>query len=702
MSTKKNSTTGEAPVPSSTDSIRNVALVGPAGAGKSRLFDHLVAAATPGYRVGTREEERSTTLAAASIASGDVVVNLVDTPGHPDFVGDLRAGLRAADAAVFVVSAADGVDATTRALWHECGAIDLPRAVVITQLDKANADFDATLADCQRQFGEGVQPLGIPILGKGDDVDSIVDLMLGEVHAYSGGQRTVVKADETHAHYFDTHRGVLIEGIIQESEDDTLMDRYLNGEEIGFEILEKDLLKAIVRGSFHPVLAVSAESGAGTDVLLHLVKAAFPPPTKVRVSVTTPDGAPGPELTGDPVGPLVAEVIRTTSDPYVGRISLVRVFSGTLTGEGQVHVSGHLERAAGYSIEGHHDHDEDARLSGLGSPLGDELRPKKVAIAGDLCVVTKLASAQTADTISATDNPLVVEPWVLPDALLPTAIKASTRAEEDKLPTALQDLAAQDPTVRVEHNAETAQVVLWTIGPAHLDVTLERMKERHNVTVEKVPVKVALRETFSGKASAQGRHVKQSGGHGQFAVCHLDVVPLERGSGVEFREVVVGGSVPRQFIPSVERGSRAQLEKGLLAGYPVVDVQITLTDGKAHSVDSSDMAFQTAAALALREMGTSKNVTLLEPVDTLTVEIDDEYVGAVMSDLNGRRGRILGSETAGIAGRSVVTAEVPQLELLDYAIQLRSFSHGTGTFSRELRGYDVMPNHLVEEHTKAR
>lgn len=699
MSTKKFAA-GPAPVPSSPEAIRNVALVGPTGSGKSRLFDHLVAASVPGHRA--RDEERSTDIAAASIASGDVVVNLIDAPGHADFTGDLRAGLRAADAAVFVVSAADGVDATTRSLWHECAAIDLPRAVVITQLDKQNADFNRTLEDCRQQFGEGVQPLGIPVSGGGEAVHEVVDLMLGEIHDYSGGNRVVRPTDEAHAETFDTYRGPLIEGIIQESEDDTLMDRYLEGEDIDFSILEKDLLTAICRGSFYPVLPVSTESGAGKDVLLHLLEAAFPAPTAGRLPVvTTVDGAPGPQLTCDPAGPLVAEVIKTTSDPYVGHVSLVRVFSGTLRPDTPVHVSGHLERAAGHSIEGHHDHDEDARTSALNSPLGAELRSKETAIAGDIAVISKLATAQTADTISGVDSPLLVEPWVLPDALLPVAIKAATRADEDKLPGALQELGAQDPSLRVEHNAETGQVVLWSMGPAHLDLALERLRERFHVDVEKVPVKVALRETFSQQATVQGRHVKQSGGHGQFAVCHLTVEPLERGAGVEFHETVVGGAVPRQFIPSVEKGARAQLEKGLLAGHPVVDVRITLTDGKAHSVDSSDMAFQTAAALGLRELAGRGVVTLLEPVDLLTVTIDDEYVGAVMGDLNARRGRIQGSDAADLPGRSTITAEVPQLELLEYAITLRSLAHGTGTFTRSLAGYEVMPERLVQEHLKA-
>lgn len=683
-----------APQPTSAEQIRNVVLVGPGGSGKSTLFDHLVTEAS-GSPAAAQAGESRNALTAASLSHDAFVLNLLDTPGHPDFTGDLRAGLRAADAAVFVVSAADGVDATTRALWHECDEVDLPRMVAIVQLDARDADFDATLADCQAQFGEGVQPLGVPLSGAGGAVTHIADLMLGEVHDYSGSTREVHQPGEDEAAVYDTYRPPLLEGIITESEDDTLMDRYLGGEEIGFDILEADLLTAISRGHFHPVLALSAETGAGIDVLLHLIEVAFPPPTgRPMPTVTTPTGAPAPALTADPDGPLVAEIIKTTSDQYVGHVSLVRVFSGTLRPDAQVHISGHLSAQRGTDSA---DHDEDVRIAGLSSPLGDTLRPRTSAIAGEICVITKLAQAQTTDTISDPEQPLLVEPWHLPEPLLPTALTASTRGDEDKLPPALAELVAEDPTLRVDHNAETGQIVLWTLGQAHQDQVLQRLRDRYRVTVGTEPVRVALRETFAGRIDAHGRHVKQSGGHGQYAICELTVEPLERGAGIEFTEVVVGGAVPRQFIPSVEKGARAQLARGLLSGFPVVDVKITLTDGKAHSVDSSDAAFQSAAASALREIASDQTIVLLEPVDVVEIVVDDEFTGAVMTDLQGRRARILGTAAGDRVGRSTVTAEAPQLELLDYAIALRSLAHGTGAFRREHRGYEVMPEKLARD-----
>ena len=696
------STTSQAPVPTSIEQIRNVVLVGPSGAGKSRLFEHVVGllAGTKAPRAGT---EHTTGLRAATVAREGVVITLVDAPGNPDFVGEVRAGLRAADAALFVVSAADGVDAASRALWHECAVAGMPRAVVITQLDAKDADFTATLEDCQAHFGTGVQPLGIPVAGSEGAVTSIADLLLGEIHDYSGGgDRKVREAGPEHADAFDTYRGALIEGIIEESEDDSLMDRYLEGEELPFETLEADLLTAVAKGAFHPVLPLSAETGAGVGVLVHLVAAAFPHPGMRPFPTVCPvDGSDPLALSADPDGPLVAEVVHTRSDAYMGHLSLVRVFSGTLRSDRAVHVSGHMELLGTPTGEGHAAHDEDVRPGAVAAPFDGELLTKQAAIAGEVVVVTKLATAQTSDSLSDPGQPLLVTPWALPEALLPAAVEAATRADEDKMPGAFRELAAEDPTLRIEHG--TGQVVLWTTGPAHLELILSRLKDRYNVSVVKVPVKVAMKETPVAKAQAQGRHVKQSGGHGQFAVVQMTMEPLPRGTGNEFHETVVGGAVPRQFIQSVEKGTHIQLEKGLLAGWPVVDAKVTLFDGKAHSVDSSDVAFQTAAALALKEMASATTMALLEPIDTVRVTVDDEYLGAIMTDVGTRRGQIIGSDQAeGEEGRSTLTAAIPQLELVDYAIALRSLAHGTGRFTRELRGYEQLPDRLAKEHIAAK
>ncbi|MBM6403924.1 elongation factor G [Phycicoccus sp. CSK15P-2] len=682
--------------------LRTVVLVGPGGAGTSRLFDHVVGTLSP-RRSGSRRTEVSPGLRVATLPLGKVVLTLLDAPGNPDFVGQVRAGLRAADAALFVVSAADGADARSRALWHECALVGMPRAVLVTQLDTRDADFVATLEDCRAHFGGGIQPLGVPVPGVDGAVTSVADLLLGEIHDYSGGERSVRAAGPEHAEVFDTHRPGLVEGIIEESEDPDLMERYLAGDALDLPTLEGDLLAAVSRGAFHPVLPVSGETGAGVDVVLHLVEAALPHPGLHPLPTVTPVGGGDPvELAADPDGPLVAEVVHTESDAYVGHLSLVRVFSGTLRADRPVHVSGHLELLDGPTGEGHEAHDDDVRPGSVAAPLDGELMAKDHAVAGEVVVVTKLTGAQTSDTLSDPSRPLLVTPWALPDALLPAAVRAASRADEDRMPVAFRELAAEDPSLRIDHDGDTGQVVLWTTGPAHLDLVLHRMRDRFNVGVEQVPVTVALKETATGRCEAQGRHVKQSGGHGQYAVCHLVLEPLPRGSGVRFDEVVVGGAVPRQFIGSVEKGVHAQLAKGLLAGWPVTDVQVTLTDGKAHSVDSSDMAFQTAAGLALRELASPATLCLLEPIDTVHVTVDDEHLGAVMTDVSTRRGQILGSEPAPEPGRSVLTAAVPRLELLDYAVALRSLAHGTGTFHREPRGYEELPERIAREHLGAR
>jgi len=679
--------------------IRNVVLVGHSGAGKTTLFEHLIAAVTPEYRARPVGDERSVQLAVASVSHEGMVLNLIDTPGYPDFVGELRAGLRAADAALFVVSAADGVDAATMLLWQECAAIGMPRAVAVTKLDALRADFEDTVAICQRVFGEGVMALYLPLHGDNEAVIGNLGLLSQQIYDYSSGLRVEHPAEDKHRELIEGNRADLIEAIIQESEDDTLLDRYLAGEDLDLDVVTADLLTAVSRGRFYPVIPVATETGVGIVEVLQLLTTAFPPPTLHPLPVaTTPDGDPLPPLACDPDGPLVAEVIRTTSDPYVGRVSVVRVFSGTLRPDSVLHVSGHLARfAGGERFEGHAGHDADERVGLLSSSLGDQLRPKQVAIAGDLCAVAKLTRAETTDTLSDKDTPALVEPWMFPDALLPVAITAATKSDEDRLAGALARLVAEDPTMRLEHNAETHQVVLWTMGQAHVDVLLTRLQDRYGVKVESEALRMPLRETFVIAAKGHGRHVKQSGGHGQYAVCDVTVEPLERGAGFEFVDKVVGGAVPRQFIPSVEKGIRAQLDKGCLAGFPVVDLRVTLTDGKSHSVDSSDMAFQIAGALALKDAASPQTMTLLEPIDSVRVVVADEYVGAVMTDLQMRRGKVVGT-APDTSGRTTVTAEVPAGEVTRYAIDLRSVSHGTGTFSREPLRYEAMPPAVVKGH----
>jgi elongation factor G len=373
----------------------------------------------------------------------------------------------------------------------------------------------------------------------------------------------------------------------------------------------------------------------------------------------------------------------------VGRISLVRVFSGTLRPDASVHVSGH-----GRAASGHEDHDDDERIGALTSPLGKQQRPVTQCAAGDICAVAKLGTAETGDTLSDKEQPLLMESWSMPEPLLPVAIVAKSKADEDKLSQALSRLVAEDPTLRLENNAETRQLVLWCMGEAHADLLLDRLANRYGVAVETTDLRVPLRETVAGKAQGLGRNVKQSGGHGEYGICHIEIEPLADASAFEFVDKIVGGVVPRQFIPSVEKGVRWQMEQGVVAGYPMIGIRVTLYDGKAHSVDSSDMAFQKAGRAALRDAVDKAGPKLLEPVDEVSVLVPDDYVGAIMSDVPSRRGRVLGTEQIGV-GRTLVKAEIPELEITRYAIELRSLSHGTGSFTRSYLRHEPLPSHLA-------
>lgn len=716
--------TGAAPVVKEPGRVRNVVLVGHSGVGKTALAEALLAATGTITRAGSvtdgttvsdydpaeAKQQRSVNLAAAALLHDDIKVNLLDTPGYADFRGEVRAGLRAADAALFVVSAVDGtegIDEATAALWDECTAVGLPRAVVVSRLDHPRADVDGTVASCRRAFGDNVLPLYLPMHGDdGASVVGLLGLLSQRVHDYTGGHPATVRDPEpAHRELMESARNQLIEGIIAESEDETLMERYLGGEDLEESVLVDDLETAVARGTLHPVIPVCAPTQVGLDALLEVVTRAFPPPGAESSAgsgaghrppaVTGLDGAPREPLKVDPNGTLAAQVVKTTIDPYVGRVSLVRVFSGTLRPESTVHIAGH-----GLADRGHPDHDADERIAHLYSPLGAAQREVPVCVAGDLCAITKSSSAETGDTISAKDDPLLVAPWEMPEPLLPVAIVAKTRSDEDALAKNLARLVAGDPTMRLERNSETRQQVLWCMGEAHADVVLDRLRAG-GAEVATEPVRVALRETFTATATGHGRHVKQSGGHGQYGVCDIRVEPLARGAGYEFGSEVVGGAVPTNYIPSVDKGVRAQMEKGLVAGYPVVDIKVVVFDGKAHSVDSSDAAFQTAGGLALKEAAADGQMVLLEPVDEVTIRVPESYVGAVMGDLSSRRGRVQGTEPDPDAPeKTLVRAEVPATELVRYAIELRAMTSGSGTFSRTFARYDPMPAHLAEEVKK--
>ncbi|GAB3743975.1 elongation factor G-like protein EF-G2 [Nocardiopsis nanhaiensis] len=703
--------------------IRNIALVGPTGGGKTSLVEALLLAAGEIKRPGRVEEgttvsdhdevetrqKRSVHMTVNPVMVDGVKVNLLDTPGYADFIGAMRAGLRGADAALFVISALDGVDGRTRMLWEECAAVGMPRAVAVTKIDHPRADFDEVVAQCQDAFGPGVHAAYVPAVeGTGDQrrLVGLWGLVSERYYDYSdgGGLESApapCPAPDWLRKAAGPLRETLIEEVITESEDEALMERYMEGGELDPDLLIADLKKAVAAGGFHPVLALSPTHGVGVRELLRELPLSCPDPTRRPFpSVARPDGRPVEGLSCDPDGPLAAEVLSTASDPYVGRVSLVRVFSGTLTPETGVHLHGHGVRTGVGNSDDLDRAGTDERVGSLSVPLGREARPVGEVVAGDLCLVSKLPTARTGDTLSAPELPFRVAPWRFPDPMMPVAIRAASASDEDKLSQSVARLVAEDPSLRVRINQETHQMVLWSLGEAHLDAALDRLEHRYGVRVTTEEVRIPLRETFTVPSQGMGRNVKQSGGHGEFGVCRIRVEPLESGAGLEFVDQVVGGVVPRQFVPSVEKGIRAQMADGVSDGHPLVDLRVTLYDGKAHSVDSSDMAFQKAGRLALRDAAASCDLAVLEPVHTVTVEVDDAYLGAVLSDLSARRGRVVGTEAAA-GGRVVVRAEVPELEIVRYAVELRSVSHGTGTFTRDYLRHERLPQQVGQRLAKA-
>lgn len=658
----------------SPEQIRNVVLVGCSGVGKTTLAESLALATGAIGRAGRvvdgttvadfedieRQQQRSVQLAVLPIDWNGVRINLIDPPGHPDFDAELRAGLRAADAAVFVVSATDPITAPTRALWREAAEAGVPRAIAVSKLDVARVGFDDVLTACHDAFGLGPDTLRavyLPVLTGGSPSGS-VDLLTGRHYG-----DTPAAPDTTAA------RESLVEAI--SGLDDTLLERYLAGDDLDTESLYAGLRHEIVDCTLHPALAVG-ESGFGAAELLDLIVGAFPDPIH-RVG-------PGPATDA----PLTAQVIRIAGDAYVGRINLVRVYSGTLRPDTHIRVLGR----DGSTVD---------RVTNLLGPFGKTTHPVPEAVAGDIVCIPKVASTHIGDTI--TDDPATdpMPRWPQPPALLPIGIEAHSKVDDDKLSQALGRLTVEDPALRLEQNAQTRQLVLWCTGEAHAEVTLDRLRRRHGVHVDTVPYRVALRETFGVGASGHGRLVKQSGGHGQYAICDLEVEPLPPGSGFEFAVRVVGGAVPKNFIPSVEKGIRTQLRDGVATGHPLVDVRVTLVDGKAHSVDSSDAAFQTAAALALKDAADRTEIRLLEPVAAVRVMLPDDYLGAVIGDLSARRAHVLGTETPE-PGTALLRAEVPEIELARYPIDLRALTHGTAEFDRAHLRYEPMPQPVADRY----
>ena len=645
------------------DQLRNVVVMGHGGSGKTTLAEAMLHASGAISRMGSVESKNtvsdfdqlehdhaySISASLVAIEWSDHRINLIDTPGYADFEGEVVEGCAAADAALITVDAVSGPQAGTESAWaHADEAGPLPRILVVSRLDRENADFDAVVAALRERYGTKVVPLAVPD-GLAGDFTATIDLL---------SEAPEEAADA---------REMLVESVADT--DDELLTSYLDGEEIGADQLSAALATAVAAGDVIPVLPVSATGDVGVKELLDRVVELLPSPLGREHALE--EGS----VVTDPAGPLVAHVFKTTADPFVGRLSFMKVLSGTLTPDANPH---NIQRAT------------TERLGHLFIQRGKEQIEVPELVAGDVGVAAKLAETVTGDTFVASEAGSVpVAPLPLPVATYRSALHPRTKADVDKLSSALQRIMEQDPTIRVDRDPDTAEIVMTTLGDAQVNIASARLEQTYGVAVDAALPRVPYKETITSSARAEYRHRKQTGGHGQYGHVVIELEPLARGEGFEFAAKVVGGNVPRQFIPAVEKGLAEQIPDGPLAHSPIVDVKVTLLDGSAHSVDSSEMSFKIAASQALNQGLLDARPILLEPVMKLTIRIPSDYMGEIMSDLNTRRGQVHGVEPDGV--HSVIQAEAPLAEVQRYATDLRALTQGRGRFEVEFDRYVEVP-----------
>lgn len=676
------------------EKIRNIVLLGHQGSGKTTLAEALLYVSGVTTRMGAIAEGTtvcdfepeeikktiSVNLALAPFEWEGCKVNLLDAPGYADFIGEAQAAIRVADAAVLVVSAVDGIQVQHEALWRMARRAGLPSFVFVNKLERERADFHAVLDALSERLGSGFAPLDLP-LGEEHEFHGIVDVLTEKAFHYDASGKSVESdmLEETAAEAKLLHTRIL--DSVAET-DDELLEKYLGGEDLTTEEVKTGLHQGVCDGRVFPVLVGSAIKLVGLDRLADILVEMAPNPVELGSAVGVKPGTEDPEEREPSASaPLSAFVFKTISDPYVGRISMFKVLSGRMRPDSNVH---NWVTSA------------DERIAHIFTLRGKTQEQVDEVAAGDIAAVAKLSHTHSGNTLTDKAHPITYDELEEPDRVLAKAIVPKTKGDEDKLMTALSRLHEEDPALLVERNSETHQTLIWGTGDTHLDIAMERLSRKYGVEVEEIALRIPYRETIAGPGKAIGRHVKQSGGHGQYAVCNLEIEPLERGSGFEYVDKIFGGSVPSQFIPSVEKGIQKTLTEGAVAGYPVVDVRVTLVDGKFHPVDSSDMAFQIAGSIGFREAVADAGVLLLEPVMDLEVMVPDSYLGDIMGDLNSKRGRIQGTEGVGI-GRQLVKAQAPLSEIARYAIDLRSMTGGQGTFRSTFSHYDPVPSHLAEK-----
>jgi elongation factor G len=679
------------------ESIRNIALVSHGGAGKTSLAEAMLFDAGVINRMG-RIAEGNTALdfepeeikRTSSISTGFHQVNwkkhaitLLDTPGDQNFFSDTKTCLQAADAAVVVIDAVDGIKVQTEQGWEFLDDFKLPRVIFINKMDRERGDFARTFAAAKQMFQPKPIILQLPI-GAEAEFKGVVDLITQKAYIY--GDDGKGKASEIPADLKDevaAEREALIENIAEA--DDALVERYLEGESLSEEDLKNALRKGTLARTFVPVLCGSSTENIGIDLLMDFMVAAMPSPLDVAPKVGTDPGTKKEiERRPDPTAPFSALVVKTITDPYAGRLTIFRVFSGSIGGDGSFYNSKKEVRE---------------RYNQLLVILGKEQKPIDGAGPGSIVAVAKLKETGTGDTLCDEGNKIVFTPVTPMSTLMSYALSAKSKGDEDKVFTSLTRLLEEDSSLRIDRLAETKEIILHGIGQIHIETTIERLKRKFNVEVQLNIPKIPYRETLKKKVRVQGRHKKQTGGHGQFGDCWVQLEPQPRGKGFEYVDAIVGGSIPRQYIPAVEKGIVESAQRGVLAGFPCVDFKATVDDGSYHAVDSSEMAFKIAGSLAFKKAAEQADPVLLEPIMKVTVIAPDEFMGDIMGDLNSRRGRVLGMENAG--KNQYINAYVPMSEFQTYAPDLRSMTGGRGIYTMEFSHYDEVPAHIAQKIIEA-
>ncbi len=676
------------------ENIRNVALISHGGAGKTSLTEALLFTSGAINRLGKIESGNTTTdfdpdevkkqvtinVGLAPIEWDGHKINLLDTPGYFDFIGDVLGALRVADSAVVVVCAVSKVEVGTEKVWGYADNFNLPRIVAINKLDRENADYEGTLEDLRSHFGLSVAPLQMPI-GKEADFKGVVDLVSQKALLFSsdGMQVSEEQIPEELKAQAEDLREKLVESVAEA--DDGLLEKYLEGETLSDDEIRQGLRRGVLEGKIVPVICCAATKNFGSQPLLDLVKNYLPSPLdQGELKGYLPDSDEEVTRKAGSDEPLAAFVYKTLADPYVGRINFFRVYSGSVQPDSQVYNS---------------TKDVTERFGQVFTMRGKNQVSLDEVVAGDIACVAKLQETATGDTLCDNSVPIVLPPLDFPEPVISYAVEPKTKGDEEKVGTGLARFLEEDPTFQLERRAETKQTIISGLGELHLEIIVNRLAEKFGVDVELSTPKVPYKETIKGQARVEGKHKKQSGGRGQFGHVYVEMEPAETGQGLIFENKIFGGSVPRQYVPAVEKGVIEAMEEGVVAGYPVQDVVVRLVDGSYHTVDSSEMAFKIAASQAFKKGMEQAGAVLLEPIMNIEVVVPEAYMGDIMGDLNSKRGRIQGMEPEN--GLQKIRAQVPMAEMFRYSIDLRSMTQGRGFFTMNFSHYEEVPHQVAEQ-----